>query len=136
MEVARLKRAVFVFTEKTGEEQIWSGRFDVPEKATFVHVEDLITTTGTVDKVHNEMIKAVPNIQFSGINGKAIVLSVVHRPERLMVYPNYEVVSLIEQEVHSWEQSECPICKKGSEPLKPKPNWAKFQYFIEMNVRK
>lgn len=137
MELARQLRTMFVFTEKVGEEQVWTGRFELPDDILLLHVEDLITTMGTVEKVQKAVKAANPKVQFVRKGGKNVVMTVVHRPERLMTYPDYQVVALVEQEVHSWEPENCPLCKKDSEALKPKPNWARFQASIEYyNLRK
>lgn len=136
MELARQLGAMFVFTEKEEKEQVWTGRFELLDEAILLQVEDLITTMGTVEKVQKAVKMANPKAQFVRKSGKDVVMTVVHRPERLMAYPDYQVVALIEQEVHSWEPEKCPLCKK-SEALKPKPNWARFQASIEYyNLRK
>ena len=130
MEFARQLGGIFVFTEKEEREQVWTGRFELPDEAILLQVEDLITTMGTVEKVQKAVKAVNPKVRFVRKNGKDVVMTVVHRPEVLTVYLDYQVVSLVEQEVHSWEPSECPLCKKGSEALKPKPNWARFQASI------
>lgn len=130
--VANELKAVFVFTEKQGKAQVWTGRFELPEGARVLQAEELITTMGTTESVKQAVEKDNPNqVEFVEIEGKPAVATIVHRPNKLPIeYPNYNVVALMQQEVHSWEPEECPLCAKGSEVLKPKPNWAEFARYI------
>jgi len=126
-EVARQLGTMFVFTEKDGDQQKWSGRFDLPEGATILQAEELITTLGTTRKVKEAILNANPNVKFLGANGKTLVLTVFHRPEKFPIPDtDYEVVSLIAKEIHNWDPDKCPLCQKGSPALKPKPNWQRF----------
>jgi hypothetical protein len=55
------------------------------------------------------------------------VATIVHRPDHLPIeYPDYQVIALLEKEIHDWHPSECPLCKGGSKALKPKQNWQRF----------
>ncbi|GAF76555.1 unnamed protein product, partial [marine sediment metagenome] len=36
------------------------------------------------------------------------------------------VVALIEKAIWAVDPSECPLCKQGSKPLRPKTNWKKL----------
>ncbi len=126
-EVARQLRAIFVFTEKEQKEQRWSGRFEIPSGSTILQVEELITTLGTTRKVKKAILAQNPNVNFLEKEGKTIVATIVHRPEKLpKTYSDYHVIALIEKEIHVWESNECPLCKKGSQVLKAKPNWERF----------
>ena len=60
-------------------------------------------------------------------NGKIIVGTIVHRPEKLPItYESYKVIPLIELEIHNWKAESCPLCQSGSKALKPKSNWELF----------
>ncbi len=127
-EVADYLDAMFVFTEKDGKDQIWSGRFEIPSGARVLQVEELITTLSTTEKVRGAVLKDNSDpVEFIEKDGKVVVATIVHRPSKLpMNYSSYEVMALMEVEVHNWDPEECPLCKQGSEALKPKPNWQKF----------
>ena len=130
--VAKELEAVFVFTEKQGKEQVWAGRFELPKGTRVLQVEELITTMGTTESVRQAVQKDNPNpVEFVEIDGKVAVATIVHRPAELPIeYSDYKVVALMEREVHNWLPEECPLCKDGSEALKPKPNWAEFARYI------
>lgn len=120
--------AIFVFTEKNLKYQLWSGRFEIPSGgARMLQVEELITTLETTKKVKAAVLDANPDIEFVKINGKIVVATIIHRPSQLPIeYDSYIVIPLYEGEVHNWTPEECPLCKKGSEVLPPKPNWERF----------
>jgi len=126
-EVARQLGVDFVFTEKEGDEQKWSGRFELPEGARILQVEELVTTLGTTEKVKQAVLDRNPNVRFIEIDGKTIVATIVHRPDHLPVdYSTHRVIALIEKEIHIWDPEKCPLCQQGSPALKPKPNWQRF----------
>jgi orotidine-5'-phosphate decarboxylase len=126
-EVARQLNVLFVFTEKEGDEQKWSGRFELPKGCRILQVEELVTTLGTTEKVKKAILEKNPDVRFLEIDGKTVVATIFHRPDRLPIdYPHYKVIALIEKEIHNWDPNECPLCQKGSEALKPKQNWQKF----------
>jgi len=126
-EVARQLKAMFVFTEKKGREQRWTERFELPQGTRILLVEGPTTTLGTARKVKEVILNNNPMVEFIELNGKAIVATVIHRPNQLSIsYPDCQVISLIAKEIHSWSPEECSLCEKGSEPLEPKPNWKKF----------
>jgi len=131
-DIARQLKAIFVFTEKEGKKegkkQKWTGRFEIPKGSTILQVEELITTLGTTRRVKKAILNANPTVHFLKRGAKkALVLTIVHRPEKIPItYSDYEVIALIEKEIHSWPPEECPLCQKGSKALKPKPNWEKF----------
>ena len=130
--VADALGAVFVFTEKQDKEQVWTGRFELPEGTRVLQVEELITTMGTTESVRQAVIRDNPNpVEFIEADGKVAVATIVHRPAKLPIeYSGYQVVALMEREVHNWTIEECPLCKRGSRALKPKLNWAEFARYI------
>jgi len=126
-EVARQLGVDFVFTEKEGEEQKWSGRFEIPQGSRILQVEELITTLSTTEKVKKAILEKNPGVKFLEIDGKTVVAAIVHRPDHLPIdYPHYKVIALIEKEIHNWDPEKCPLCQKGLEALKPKQNWQRF----------
>jgi len=124
-EIAKALQALFVFTEKKNKDQVWTGRFELPFGSKMLHFEELITTMSTTKKVDNAVSELSTRV--IEYNGKKVIGTIVHRPNSLPVnYPCYWIIPLIEMEVHNWKPSECPLCETGSEPLRPKENWAKF----------
>jgi len=117
----------FVYTEKVDGVQKLK-RFEVPSKARILQVEELITTMGTTRQVTNAIIEKNKNVEFvRDRDGKIVVLTLVHRPEKLPIeYPDYRILPLVELEIHNWTPESCPLCKAGSEALKPKSNWELF----------
>lgn len=121
------------YTEKVDGRQAWTGRFDMPEDAIILQVEELITTIGTTSNVRDAILKCNPNAKFVTHKGKTVVATIIHRPSKLpKEYPDYSVVALHEEEVHSWKPDECPLCERGSRVLKPKENWSEFTKFVKM----
>ena len=113
----------FLYTEKIDGVQKMK-RFEVPSKARILQVEELITTMGTTRQVTNAILEKNKNVEFvRDQNGKIVVLTLVHRPEKLPIeYPDYRILPLVELEIHNWTPEECPLCKAGSRALKPKEN--------------
>ena len=117
----------FAYTEKVDGVQKLK-RFEVPSKARILQVEELITTMGTTRQVTNAIIEKNKNVEFvRDRDERIVVLTLIHRPEILSVeYPDYRILPLVEIEIHNWIPEECPLCKAGSEALKPKENWELF----------
>ena len=123
--VATLNKATFVYTEKEAGKQVLK-RFKIPKGAVVLQIEELITTLETTRKVTNAILYN-PVDFVRDENGKIIVGTIVHRPEKLPVtYKSYKVIPLIEIEIHNWDPKKCPLCRGGSKALKPKENWRLF----------
>ena len=131
-EVDNVLKVASVFTEKEGKDQKWTGRFILPAGTILLHIEELITSLGTTEKVEKAVLENNPNsIKFVRIDGKIVVITIVHRPEKVPKnYRDHKVLALLETEAHNWPAEECPLCKKGSEALLPKPNWKRFARFV------
>lgn len=127
-EFAERAGAMFVFTEKVGEEQIFSNRFDVPLGAGLLIVEDAVSKFTTPRKLKNAVLERNSQVEFLQYRQRTIVCSVVYRPENLNICnPDFQAVSLIKKEIPTWETApKCPLCQSGSPALKPKPNWKRF----------
>ncbi len=123
-----------VWTEKINGKQVWTGRFEIPEGGRVFHGEELITTIDTTQKVHKALLEGNPHpVEFVTIDGKPVVITIVHRPTELpKVYPDFTVISLMEKAIQAWEPGECPICnyKEINSPALPfKANRAAFMEF-------
>lgn len=133
-EVAEMLNAVFVYTEKHGERQLWAGRFgSLPEGSRVLQVEEVITTMGTTERVRQAILKSNPNrFEFVEANHRIAVATIVNCPVKLpREYPGYKVLPLMELEINNWTlRGNCPLCAQGSKALKPKQNWEQFSRYI------
>ena len=125
-ELARQLDARHGFAEKdpkNPKQMIWNpSRFPIPANAVVLQCEELITTLGTTLEVREAITKGNPN----PVHLLPIVAAAVYRPAHFGDCDPVTVVALIEREVKSWKPDECPLCKQGSEPLRPREgqNWA------------
>ena len=131
-EVAKVFGVRFGFTEKDLEDpkkQIWK-RFSIPKNSNVLQIEDLITTSDTFKEVR----RAVTADNSETVNFLPFVGALIHRPETLpMSYriggkkkETVHVEALIEKEIWTTEQKNCPLCDAGSERLSPKSHWAEL----------
>lgn len=92
-------------------------RMALESNAGVLLVEDVITTGGTTRR----MAEAVAG---AGASVLPYVLTLVNRSGEQEV-DGREVISLFDLRVSDWEPDECPLCKAGSEALRPKEagNW-------------
>jgi len=125
-EVAKALGARFVFTEKDpsdpkGKKMLWQ-RMAIPAGANVLQVDELITTASTIKEVRRAIQDGNPEL----VTFVPFVGTIVYRPESLKAKSEYEIVSLIRQEVQNFEPSECPYCKAGSPRVRPKKNWDKL----------
>lgn len=125
---------VSVFTEKVGDDQVWTGRFEIPKDAIVLLAEELITTLGTTEKVRNAVEKDnLYPFKWVTLDGRLLVVTVVHRPIELpKEYADYKVIPVMERAVEAWEADLCPICDdsdKVSPVLSFKPNRTKFMEY-------
>jgi len=125
--IANALNSIFLYTEKVDGRQKLK-RFEILDGAVVLQVEELITTLKTTREVREAILEKNRNVKFvSDKDGKVIVLTLVHRPEKLPIeYPDFRVFPLIELEIHNWDSEDCPLCRAGSKVLKPKENWELF----------
>ena len=118
--------AIFAYTEKKGEDQVWTSRFEFPPGIRVIHAEELITKTKTVKKVHDAFVAANPEAEFVKVGGKNVVVNVFWRPPDLSVTdPDFRLVNLIEKQIVSRPISECDHCQI-IQPISPKTRWSEF----------
>jgi len=118
-EVAKEIGAVFANTEKSDLEKkkmVWR-RMSIPEGATVLQVEELITTKSTADEVR----RAVEEGNEFKVRFLPQVAALIHRPPKLPV--DYQVISLLEIESPVWTPETCPLCQAGSQRVWPKTHW-------------
>lgn len=119
--VAKNLGAQHDFTEKgEGKSQKWK-RFEIQPGEIVLQVEELVTTTGTLEEVRKGIREGNPHkVQFA-----PFVLVLVHR-SKADTFENTPIVSFIHYDIEVWEPENCPLCKAGSERIKPKQNWARL----------
>lgn len=119
--VASLLSAQHDFTEKSdGKKQAWK-RFEIEPDEIVLQVEELITTTGTLHAVREGIRAGNPsNVKFA-----PLVLTLVHRSD-IYEFENSLLVPAVHYDIRAWTPEECPLCKAGSERVRPKQNWAKL----------
>lgn len=78
--------------------------------------EDVLTTGGSVDLTATAVTNA------GGIV-LPFLLVLVNR-SGLTEAGGKKIVALIDRPMPMWTPEECPLCKEGSEAIRPKDNWA------------
>jgi len=118
----RMDPCLRAYTEPSTDER---GRKTMVFKKTTVHageevllVEDVLTTGGSVEMAAQAVTeKGGFPVSFVGV--------LVNRSS-LKEVNDKRVVALINHPMPMWEPSECPLCKQGSESLRPKENWQRL----------
>ncbi len=80
--------------------------------------EDVLTTGGSVDRAATAVTNA------GGIV-LPFLLVLVNRSS-LTEASGKKIVALIDRSMPMWTPDECPLCKDGSEAVRPKDNWARL----------
>lgn len=105
------------FTEKDGELMKLS-RFEIPTADRVLVVEDTISTGGSTKKT-------IEGIKTSGVEDSRIlpyIVSLVNRSGKDEL-DGRKIRALLTLNIHAWTPAECPLCKIGSQPVRPKGNW-------------
>ena len=110
------------FTEKgPNKTQIWK-RFQIEPDATVLQVEELITTTGTLQRVRD----GVRLGNKTEVNFLPVSMTLVHRSD-VTEFEDGEILYPVHWDIEVWDDpSKCPLCQEGSEPIRPKENWARL----------
>lgn len=118
---------IFMFTEKDPKQKgkmLWK-RVGIPAGATVLQIEELVTTSKTLNAVKEAVDLGNPN----PVNWLPYIGIFVHRPPKLPVnqYGNREIIALVEKEVWAVSPDECSLCKNGhSVRYRPKTHWAEL----------
>lgn len=110
------------FTEKwPNKTQFWK-RFTIKSGEVILQVEDLMTTTLTMLAVRQGIREAnsVQPVAFA-----PVVSTLVHR-SKVYEIEGSPVVYLVHYDMDDWDPGDCPLCKAGSERLRPKQNWGRL----------
>ena len=109
-------------TDPKSKKMVWKRR-EIPEGASVLQVEELVTTSGTLKEVR----RAITEGNGQPVDFSPIVGALVHRPPKLPAdYSEFgveKVVALVEKEIWAVRPEDCPLCKAGSKRLRPKTNW-------------
>ena len=120
-EIAHGLNKKFAFTEPVqikGKKMQVLKRFEIEAGEKVLVVEDAISTGGSILKT----IEVLENI---GVEIIPCVASVVNWSGRDKL-GNRDIISLFSAQPKRWTPESCPLCKGGSEALRPKANWKKF----------
>lgn len=84
-------------------------------------VEDVLTTGGSVERTIDAVTQA-------GGRVAPVVAVLVNRSGLTEVKGGRKIVALIDRCMPMWEADACPLCKQGSEAIRPKgsENWARL----------
>lgn len=105
------------FTEKDGDLMKLS-RFEIPPSDRVLVVEDTISTGGSTKKT-------IEGIKASGVPDSEIlpyIVSLVNRSGSDEL-AGRKIRALITLNIHAWTPADCPLCKAGSQAIRPKGNW-------------
>ncbi|OQB19290.1 MAG: orotate phosphoribosyltransferase [Parcubacteria group bacterium ADurb.Bin192] len=119
--LAQLVGAQHDFTEKGPDKtQVWK-RFDIEQQEPILQVEELVTTTGTLQAVRDGLRRghAHPLRFFPA------VLTLVHR-SKVYEFEGSPIIYLRHYDIETWAPDTCPLCAQGSKRLRPKQNWAEL----------
>lgn len=84
-------------------------------------VEDVLTTGGSIEGT-------IKGVSQAGGHVAPVVAVLVNRSGLTTVLGGRKIVSLIDRLMPMWTPEECPLCKQGSEAIRPKGagNWARL----------
>lgn len=119
--VAQILGVQHDFTEKGPEKtQMWK-RFEIKPNEVVLQVEELVTTTSTLQAVREGIRAGNP----SPVNFYPMVLTLVHRSDT-RTFDHGPIGYLVHFDIQTWDPADCPLCAQGSKRLKPKHNWAEL----------
>lgn len=108
-------------TEKgPGKTQLWN-RFTIAPGEVVLQVEELVTSTRTLQAVRNGIRQGNPEkVEFA-----PLVMTLVHR-SKVHEIEGSPIFHLVHYDIKTWDPEVCPLCAAGSRPLRPKQNWRKL----------
>ena len=99
-----------IFSERVDKNMVFKRGFIIEEKQNVLIVEDIVTTGGSI----NEIINLVENYHANIIG----IISIVDRNDKKKIF-NYPYETLLNYPAQSWNEKECPDCKKKISIIKP-----------------
>lgn len=117
-ELGKQLRAKTGFTEPVegcGEKLMSLHRFTMKPGETTLVVEDVITTGRTTQKT-------IAELEARGAIVTSAICALVNRSGK-KVLDGRRIIALVDYPMPVWTPSECPLCKEGSETVRPKEHW-------------
>ena len=108
--VGRYLNVKHIFSERINGEMFFKRGFTIEKKQNVLIVEDIVTTGGSI----NEIISLVENYNANIIG----IISIVDRNDKKKIF-NYPYETLLNYPAQSWNEKECPDCKKKISIIKP-----------------
>lgn len=109
------------FTEKgPNDTQVWK-RHTIEDGQTILQCEELMTTSKTTLAVRKGIREGNPN----PVTFAPVIAVMAHRSNATAV-EDTSVVFAYHFDIEVWGPDDCPLCKGGSEALRPKGNWARL----------
>jgi hypothetical protein len=104
--------------EKT---QNWK-RFEVQPDEMVLQVEELVTTTSTLEAVRKGIVAS----QSQPVNFFPHIMTLVHRSPQMDFY-GFPMLFVRHYDIKKWDPADCPLCALGSKRiLEPKKHWAEL----------
>ena len=119
--VALQLKAMHDFTEKGPDQtQVWK-RFEIQPDESVLQVEELITTTGTLQAVREGISRG----NHHPVKFFPAILTLVHRSD-ITEFEGSPILYVRHYDIQTWDPKDCPLCAQGSKRIKPKQNWAEL----------
>jgi orotate phosphoribosyltransferase len=105
------------FTEKDAD-AMRLARFELKPGERVLVVEDVISTGGST-------LKTIAGLKAASAEKAELlpyVVCLVNRSGQKAL-EGFEIRALLTLDIHTWKSEECPLCKAGSEAVRPKTHW-------------
>lgn len=109
------KRGFTEPVEEDGKKTMSLKRFEIPADKHVLVVEDVFTTGGTTEQT-------IASIEKKGAVVWPVLGVLVNRSGKDRL-GDRKVVAVIDRPMPVWTPEECPLCRVGSEAVRPKGNW-------------
>ncbi|MGH7145190.1 MAG: phosphoribosyltransferase family protein [Planctomycetota bacterium] len=116
--LAQALDALAGFTEKTDDGGMELKRFPIGPEHTVLVCEDVISTGGST-------LKTIAGLKATGCHILPVIATLVNRSGRAAL-DGFAIEPVVTVEVEQWDAADCPLCRLGSEALRPKQNWARL----------
>lgn len=115
------RKRIFVEKDPENPDRMKLGRCEIEPGKTYLVCEDVITTAGSTRKTI-ECVKAAGGLLYPGV-------AAIFNRSGLSTVDGLPIVALIDKHLPTWKSEDCPLCKAGSEVIRPKnpaENWARL----------
>ena len=115
--VAERLGARAAFTEKDND-GMKLARFEITPRQKVLVVEDAVSTGGST-------LKTIEGLNKSGVPDSNILPQIVCLVNRSGsgTLAGRELRALLTLNIHTWQPNECPLCRGGSQAVRPKSHW-------------